>query len=191
MDMSHNKLRISLVSLQVLGAVAFAATGSHAQSEDQIKDLLACDKIQKSQDRLECFNAVIAILKQQEAEQQSSDSSVVGNQRRSRNVDVASPRGSDFGLNKAQIEARERATNPSRRKSPKEQIFQFTHSWQDAVGKYYFLMSNGQIWKEIGGSHLIVPKRARTIRIKRNLMGGYAAFIEGMNGRKGAVKRIR
>ena len=106
-------------------------------------------------------------------------------------MDVASPRGSDFGLSQAQIEARERATNPSRQRAPKEQIFQFTHSWKDAVGKYYFLMTNGQIWKEIGGSHLIVPKRARTIRIKRNVMGGYAAFIEGMNGRKGAVKRIR
>ena len=113
------------------------------------------------------------------------------NQRRSRTVDAGSPRGSDFGLSEAQIEARERANNPTRKRSPKEQIFRFTHSWKDLAGKYYFLMSNGQIWKEIGGSHLIVPKRAKTIRIKRNLMGGYAAFIEGMNGRKGAVKRIR
>lgn len=191
MDMSHRKLKISLVSLQVLGAIAFTATGAQAQSEDQIKDLLACDRIKKAEDRLECFNAVIAILKQQETDRQASGQPAINDQRRSRNVDVASPRGSDFGLSQAQVEARERANNPSRTKAPKEQIFQFTHAWQDAVGKYYFLMTNGQIWKEIGGSHLIVPKRARTIRIKRNVMGGYAAFIQGMNGRKGAVKRIR
>ncbi len=191
MDMANGKLKSSLLSLSLISAATLATPSVYAQSEDQIKDLLACDKIQKSEDRLECFNAVIAILKQQEDQRGSSGQTASGNQRRSRNVDVSSPRGSDFGLSQAQIEAREQARNPSRKKGPKEQVFQFTHSWQDLNGKYYFLMSNGQIWKEIGGSHLIVPKRAKTIRIKRNIMGGYAAFIQGMNGRKGAVKRIR
>lgn len=169
-------------------------TGSNsvlAQSEDQIKDLLACDRIKNAEDKLECFNAVIEILKQQEAEQAADESATGDAVQRQRSVDVATPRGSDFGLSQAQIEARERANNPDRETSPKEQTFNFTHAWQDAIGKYYFLMSNGQVWKEAGGSHLVVPKRAKTIRIKRNLMGGYIAFVEGMTGRPGRVKRVR
>lgn len=161
-----------------------------AQDEDQIKDLLACDKIKKDADKLECFNAVIEILKQQEAENERSQSAS-GDRLRRRSVDVASPRGSEFGLSDAQVEARRNQARPEKQRSKKEEVFQFTRAWKDAVGKYYFLMSNGQVWKELKGSHLVVPKRAKTIRIKRNMMGGYVAFVEGMSGRKGRVKRIR
>ena len=175
--------------LFVLGAAA--SGGASAQEDSQIKDLLACDKIKNSNDKLECFNAVIAILKQQEAQKDQDGGSADSDRMRRRAGGVGSPRGSDFGLTEEQIRQRENRGSPDRAKTPKEQIFTFTHKWRDAAGKYYFLMTNGQIWKEVGGSHLKVPKRAKTIRIKKNLMGGFAAFVQGMNGRKGKVKRIR
>ncbi len=189
--MAFSSLSVTVLGVALLALSAGTAAPVVAQDDDQIKDLLACDKIKNPEDKLECFNAVIEILKQQEAEKGVSGQSTDNRVARRRSTEVASPRRSDFGLSQAQIEAREDAANPERKKEPKEQTFQFTRHWRDAAGKYYFLMSNGQVWKEAGGSHLIIPKRAKTIRIKRNFMGGYSAFIEGMNGRKGRVKRVR
>ncbi|MBO6504054.1 MAG: hypothetical protein JJ850_10555 [Kordiimonadaceae bacterium] len=172
-------------SILLLAGLATAPAVS-AQSEDQIRDLLACEKIKNSADKLECYDAVIAILKQREANRpEGSARSQEGGQRQS-SVDV---RTSDFGLNRQQIEERDEQRN--KKKAPKEQTFQFTHKWRDAAGRYYFLMTNGQVWKEVKGSHLIVPKRSKSIRIKRNIMGGFIAYIEGMRGRPGRVKRIR
>ncbi len=184
-------MNASIICGSIVIAGAIASSAVIAQQEDQIKDLLACDKIKKAEDKLECFNAVIEILKQQEAAKENSDQSADSNLMRRRSVDVATPRGSDFGLSDTEIRRREEAANPEMAKSPKEQIFRFTRAWRDAAGKYYFLMSNGQVWREKSGSHLTVPKRAKTIRIKRGVMGGYSAFIEGMNGRKGRVERVR
>lgn len=178
-------------SLLAFGFLAVAVPGASAQDEDQIKDLLACDKIQKAEDKLECFNAVIEILKQQEAEKETRSNSAESNLARRRSVDVSAARRSDFGFSAEEIERRKNAGRSDKKKDPKQQVFRFTRAWQDLVGKYYFLMENGQVWKETGGSHLVVPKRAKTIRIKRNVMGGYYAYIEGMNGRRGQVKRLR
>ena len=189
-------MKKSLISKAALCAGLFilgtaTAGGASAQDDSQIKDLLACDKIKNSSDKLECFNAVIAILKQQEAQKDQGGGSTDRNRMRRPAAGVGAPRGSDFGLTEEQIRKRENRGSPERARTPKEQIFTFTHKWRDAAGKYYFLMANGQIWKEVGGSHLQVPKRAKTIRIKKNMMGGFAAFIQGMNGRKGKVIRVR
>lgn len=186
----------SLISKTALYAGLFifataTSSASSAQDENQIKDLLACDKIKNAGDKLECFNAVIEILKQQEAQKTQNDSSADSDLMRRRSDSTARSRGSDFGLSNDEIRRREEANSPEQARTPKEQIFTFTHKWRDAAGKFYFLMTNGQIWKEARGSHLIVPKRAKKIRIKKNMMGGYVAFIEGMNGRKGLVKRIK
>lgn len=186
--MTKRLLTISTAASLTLAAGLVPTLPAAAQSEDQIKDLLACEKIKNAADKLECYDAVIAILKQQEASRDQNSASRSNRQRQS-TVDVRNQSRADFGLNQQQIE--ERDQTPKQEKAPKEQIFEFTHSWRDAVGKYYFLMSNGQVWKETSGSHLIVPKRAKSIRIKRNFLGGYVAFIEGMNGRKGRVKRVR
>lgn len=183
--MNKRIFNTAIASAIVLTAGVTVSHSASAQSEDQIRDLLACEKIKNSEDKLECYDAVIAILKQQETSREQNRSSAEGGQRR-RSVDT---RTTDFGLSQQQID--ERDGQQGRKKAPKQQIFEFTHKWRDAAGKYYFLTTNGQIWKEVKGSHLIVPKRAKKIRIKRNLMGGYMAFIEGMNGRQGRVKRIR
>lgn len=193
MDTGMKKSLISKAAiyagLLVMGAAV--SVGVSAQEDSQIKDLLACDKIKNSNDKLECFNAVIAILKQQEARKDQNGGSADSDRMRRRAAGTSSPRGSDFGLSDEQIREREDRRSPERARTPKEQIFTFTHKWRDAAGKYYFLMTNGQIWKEVGGSHLKVPERAKTIRIKKNMMGGFAAFVQGMNGRRGKVKRVR
>lgn len=189
-------MKTSLVSKAAIysGLFVFAAataSAASAQDENQIKDLLACDKIKNASDKLECFNAVIEILKQQEAQKEQNDGAADSDRMRRRSDSAPRSRGSDFGLSSEQIRRREEERSPGQARTPKEQIFTFTHKWRDAAGKFYFLMTNGQIWKETGGSHLVVPKRAKKIRIKKNMMGGYAAFVEGMNGRKGKVKRIK
>lgn len=175
----------SVVFMAVL--MGFAAQNAHAQDdENSIKKLLACDRIKNPEDKLECFNAAIEILKQEEdAKQQSADSDLL----RERGRVNRATGSSSFGFTEEELARR--AGKPDESRGPKQQVFQFTRAWRDAVGKYYFLMSNGQIWKEVKGSHLIVPKRAKKIRIKRNRMGGYIAFVEGMNGRQGRVKRVR
>lgn len=189
-------MKKSLISKAAIcaGLLVMAAGTSHtasAQDDNQIKDLLACDKIKDAGDKLECFNAVIAILKQQEAQKEQNGGSVDSDRIRRRSTDVSAPKGSDFGLSQEQIRRREDQQTPGRSREPKEQTFTFTHKWRDAAGKFYFLMSNGQVWKEVGGSHLQVPKRSKTIRIKKNMMGGFSAFVQGMNGRRGKVKRVR
>lgn len=176
---------VSLIALAFTVA-QFGNISPAVAQDDSIKELLACDKIKNPADKLECFNAAIEILKQEEAdkEQLRADGLL-----KDRPRTTTAPRASDFGFNAEQLARRESAAGKS--KPPKQQIFTFTRTWRDAVGKYYFLMDNGQVWKEIGGSHLTIPKRAKTIRIKRNIMGGYNAFIEGMNGRRGTVERVR
>lgn len=184
-------MRLAPVWFGFLVAVFTADAGLYGVSaqdsqEDSIKNLLACDKISNPEDKLECFNAVIEILKQQEnAKSKSVDSDLL----RERGRVNRATGSSDFGFTEEELARR--AGKTSKSKGPKQQVFQFTRSWKDRAGKFYFLMSNGQIWKEVKGSHLIVPKRAKKIRIKRNIMGGYIAFIEGMNGRQGRVKRVR
>ena len=188
----RKSLRLGLVT--ALGLTTIAATtttGAFAQDGDQVKELLACDEIKDPEDRLECFNAVIEILKAQDAaKRRGAGTGADADLMRRRSVEEDTANRSDFGFTAAEVRRREQARGSSP-KEPKEQTFRFSRTWQDAVGKYYFLMTNGQIWKEVGGSHLIVPKRAETIRIKRNMMGGYSAFVEGLNGRRGKVKRVR
>lgn len=170
-------------------ASSLSFSGSTSAQDDSIKELLACDKIKNSKDKLECFNAAIEILKQEEEQKKSSSTGNTLLNERSANR--TSTRGGDFGFDAAEIERREERKSGKKDQSAKQQIYTFTRYWRDAAGKYYFLMTNGQIWKEIGGSHLIIPKRAKTIRIKKNVLGGFNAYIEGMNGRRGNVKRIR
>ncbi|WP_262693043.1 hypothetical protein [Kordiimonas aquimaris] len=170
----------TFVAIQIGGYVPTIA------QDDSIKELLACDKIKDPADKLECFNAAIEILKQEEANKAEASN---GNLLKDRPLNRTTTRNGDFGFSANELARR--ANKDGKAKPPKQQIFTFTRAWQDAIGKYYFLMSNGQVWKEIGGSHLIVPKRAKTIRIKRNALGGYNGFVEGMNGRRGSLKRIR
>ncbi len=193
MDKVMKKSLISKVAIcgAILAATAVTSNAAQAQDGDQIKDLLACDKIKNSSDKLECFNAVIAILKQQETSKEQNSGTTDSDRMRRRSSDATSPRGSDFGLTDAQLRQRAERQSPKGSRTPSEQTLTFTHKWRDAAGKFYFLMTNGQIWKELGGSHLKVPKRAKKIRIKKNMMGGYAAYIEGMNGRRGKVKRVK
>lgn len=193
MDKVMKKSLISRVAIlgAMLAATAVTSNAAQAQDGDQIKDLLACDKIKNSGDKLECFNAVIAILKQQETSKEQTGETTDSDRMRRRSGTAVSPRGSNFGFTDEQVRQRQEKQSGGTSRTPKEQFFTFTHKWRDAAGKFYFLMSNGQIWKELGGSHLKVPKRAKKIRIKKNIMGGYAAYIEGINGRRGNVKRIK
>jgi hypothetical protein len=179
------------LSLALTLTLPLIHSGAKAQ-DDSLKELLACDKIKKPDDKLECFNAVIEILKRQEEEKKRPTAeSVDDNLLENRSVDRGTPKKSTFGFSAEELERRANRENPQRKTAPKEQVFTFSRQWRDAAGKYYFLMTNGQIWKEISGSHLIVPSKAKSIRIKKNAMGGYYAFIQGMNGRKGRVERVR
>lgn len=187
-----NLRRSSLILGSTLALTLTTVQSGAIAQDDSIKDLLACDKIKKPDDKLECFNAVIEILKQQEQEnERKATDGVDGDLLQRRSVDRQAPRSSDFGFSAQELERQAARDNPQKNTSTKEQRFTFSRTWRDAVGKYYFLMTNGQIWKETSGSHLIIPAKAKTIRIKKNMMGGYYAFVEGMNGRRGRVERIR
>ena len=169
-------LAASAMFLPALMAPAVTAQ----DSENSLQNLLACDKIKKASAKLECFNAIVEILKQDRDAQKPGKSN-----RRTRD---------NFGFTEAEIERRE---SRSRRKSglaPKsgfnEQTYSIARRWKDAVGRQVFLLANGQIWKETSGSDMPRNKKATTIRIKKGWVGGYRAYFKGKTG-FGRIKRIR
>jgi|GEM_PF-3212609 len=168
------------VATSALLLPAFMAPAASAQdSENSLKNLLACDKIKKASEKLECFNAIVELLKQDQG-----SSSLGSNNRNSRD---------NFGFNQAEIEKRENKARSKRglaKKAPAEKTFTIARRWKDPVGKQVFLLENGQVWKETDGSRMPNNRKSKTIRIKKAWSGGYRAYFEGKTG-FGRIKRIR
>ncbi len=178
--MFHNSFSLSIKSafVVVAGLMAQAAVAQDAE-QASLESILACDKIENTNDKLECFAAVVDLIKKGKAS----------------GVDVGSATGhkpqDSFGLTQEQVQQREERANPgSTRKNPKEFIYTISRYWPDVYGKYTFVTTTGQIWKEADGSNLRVKKGTTKIRIKKGLFGSFHAYVKG-SPVSGKVKRLR
>jgi hypothetical protein len=179
------KRLIQPISIVLLFGLTFSGSAyAQEDSEDSIKDLLECDKIANQEDKFACYQAVVEILKG------SNSSTSAANTDKPEKTNTQTPRD-DFGFTASELKRQKEKKSDKKLQGPKEQTYTFTRTWRDAAGKYYFLMANGQVWRETGGSHMIVPANADTVRIKKNILGGYYAFVEGMEGRRGRLKRVK
>lgn len=148
---------------------------AHAQSTSP-KDLLQCDKIKAPEDRLACFNTIVEKLKE---DPDAFKRGMHGGQRGrdGKQGSRSSGNSGDFG----------QVLRP--RNTPKKIVAKVKRYWRDGIGKWYFHLENGQVWKETSGSHLKFTKKVEEVKIKKGLMGGYLIIIKGAPY-SGRVKRI-
>ncbi len=164
------------VMLGVL-SVTSEAKAVAQDTEASLNDLLACDKIKNPNDKLNCFNAVVAILKQEKASGGGASSRPKATQK-------------NFGFQQKDIDRRNRKSKRGIKKKFNERTFGIQQIWKNAIGKYYFLLDNGQLWKETDGSRVQISKKAKEVRIKKSSFGGYRAYFKGKK-QPANVKRIR
>jgi len=152
-------------------AVMFAATTAQAQNSSP-KDLLACDKIKKADDRLACFNTIVEKLKENPDafKRNSSDNA----------------RGRD---GKTTGNSREFGKTYVPQNTPDKIVAKVKRYWQNYYGKWHFYLENGQIWKETSGSHMKLTRKVEQVKIKKGAFGGYLIVIKGA-ATTGRVKRI-
>jgi len=156
-------------------AITFALAPANAQSASP-QDLLQCDKIKAPEDRLACFNTIVEKLKE---DPDAFKRSMHGGQRGrdGKQGSRSNNQSTDFG----------RELRP--RNTPKKITSKVKRYWRDGIGKWYFHLENGQVWKETSGSHMRFTKKVEEVKIKKGLIGGYLIIIEGAP-RTGRVKRI-
>ena len=129
---SAKKIVIALAACCLIG-------GGTAVGQDlSPEDLLQCDKIKKSEDRLACFNTIVEKLKEDpEAFNQSA--------RRKGDENESGVRSTERG--------RDNTTNygrASRDDRPKRMESGIKRLWQDHYGRWVFYLANGQIWRQDG-----------------------------------------
>jgi len=169
--------KAALYAAALIGLSYTSATVEAQQASPQ--DLLQCDKIKNPEDRLACFNTIVEKLKE---DPDAFKRTMHGGQRGRDGKRSTSKNGggnsSEFGQ-----------TYRPRSDTPKKIVAKVKRYWKDGIGKWYFHLENGQVWKETSGSHMKFTKKVEEVKIKKGMMGGYILIVKGAP-RTGRVKRI-
>jgi hypothetical protein len=174
-------MKISALSKAVIFTFAAFTMGisSAEAQEGKVQDLLQCDKIKKTEDRLACFNAIVEKLK--------TDPDAFHEQRRE-----AEGQKPDYTRTYSGEDAFGRSRKYFKDSTPNQVASAIKSSWKNPIGRYTFFLENGQIWQETSGSSLTLPKNPQRVTVKKGLLGGFTMTVRGSHtsGRSGKVKRI-
>ncbi|UTW55752.1 hypothetical protein [Kordiimonas sp. SCSIO 12610] len=174
--MTKSLIRIAATSLTFM----FISPLSSAHAQDgQVQDLLQCDQIKDSEDRLACFNTIVEKLKE--------DPDSFHEQRRE-----SEGKKPDFKRRYSGDDAFGRSSKYYQEATPDRITSGLKRYWKNARGRYTFYLDNGQIWQETSGSSLSIPNKPTNVIIKKGLFGSYSIKIKNTkySGRSGKVKRV-
>ncbi len=162
-----------------LSLTFFTASESLEAQDNQVQDLLQCDQIKSSEDRLACFNTIVEKLKE--------NPDAFHEQRRENEG-----KKPDFKRRYSGDDAFGRSSKYFQEATPDKITSAIKRYWKNIHGRHTFYLENGQIWQETSGSGLSVPKNPTNVIIKKGLFGGYNIKIKSRksSGRSGKVKRL-
>jgi len=156
----NRALIASHLAAGLLSAMGLATVSSHAQVANA-EQLLACQEITVSEERLRCFDAVLADPQdsRDQAPTELSDSRVTTAVSEEPAEQVAEPTNTDeeliaqFGASDLPAEKDEEAL--------KELRAVVTHYEETRSGRQMFTLENGQVWRQISGDRrsLYIPRR--------------------------------
>jgi hypothetical protein len=147
---------------------------SHAQ-ETVTDKMLACKKIENDGKRLTCFDAIFP------HQQSTATKALTKTQKQYTDDDIGAE------------DLKQHTKSPAKEKTKtlKSGLIEFG---TNRSGKYFFVLTNGQIWTQIQSetNKLYVPKKLNdvTVVITRTSLGGHSLRIDGKK-RSIKVKRLR
>jgi|GEM_PF-746177 len=153
-----------------------------------------CGALENDNDRLSCFDKVLANANAAVVENAAVDASppVLAA------TETAEEDKENFGLSELQRAEKEDATPDPvvREKLKKERENKKTlrakvvQRYQTLRGKFVLVLDNGQIWEETDNSNLRLPKRDLEVIIKRGFLGNYKLKVVDHVG-SASVKRVQ
>ncbi|MBL4789193.1 MAG: hypothetical protein JKY60_09145 [Kordiimonadaceae bacterium] len=162
----------------VLGGL-LAAFSPTAQATDTLAEQIQhCKKITTANARLACFDAAASLAKNTANDTSKKESPV-------KKVYSDDDFGiEDIKIKQAQIEAAR----------PKRLVAGLLEFGTSRNGKYFFVLNNGQIWKQVQSdtARLLVPKDLNTVKIviRRLAFGAHSLKVDGKK-RSVKVARLR
>lgn len=198
-------------------AVAFVIAGGPAGGAAAAQDgpsleqrLLACDAIEDLTQRLVCFNAVTAEVREDAAPtSESTPEAAVDTTAAEEEAPATEPAAtaapvasatpapaeasataaSDFGRDS--MPSADRGEDRDKAKKKKEVLQAGIESWRElSDGHFLIYLDNGQAWRETDGSHVRIPTKAKSVEIFRGRFGGYRMRFEG-GKRLAWVRRVK
>jgi hypothetical protein len=177
-NMAGRILRVGVVSL-------LAAAGAPALAQSQ-QDLLKCARIVSVNDRVACYDKVVAQL--------SAEAKKIVAER-----EVAAEKlaAEEAAARKAQAEAESRArfgaeglgTAPDGTRI-EEISATIVEGFEDRQGQVVFLLDNGQVWRQTDGPYRGPVRPGAAVTVKRGTLGNYMLLFAGQS-RSVPVRRIR
>ena len=172
--------------LFIFAALAAAAAGTAVAQEAPLDKVNACAGISKSEDRLACYDAAVAGLKQA---QQSGGVAVVSREQ------VAEAEKQAFGLGTARLsdvtrppEAKAAVAAPEEIDSIKATI---TTAEKRSDGKFRFTLDNGQVWEQMENErNFRVRSTPGAAEIRKALLGSFMMNVDG-SSKAIRVRRIK
>jgi hypothetical protein len=169
---------------------AMDAGTAQAQSRRTLEEVAECAKIADATERLACYDAaapkVKAVLERDltEDEKISIFGLTLWDDGPGGSAEATKPE--DFGRNDLPPTAQEQAEELT------EITAKIVEAARNANGKVIFILDNGQVWKQIDSSKVLLPSDDddHTVRIFKGLIGSYRITVVD-SGRTHSVKRIR
>ena len=170
-------MKIAYLSISTAIIIALYPTTAVSSEPTLAKAVAACAQIQDDSKRLVCFDN----LAKKTADPKEPDSMAQDAQEAAFGAETLRAREKSF----AQAQGQED-------NSPKEMTFTILEAGKNRAGKYFFIMENGQVWRQLkaDGGKFRIPKKVTgtDVTIKRKLFGSHLLTLKGHSIK---VKRLK
>lgn len=172
-----------ILRIAVASVLAAAAVPALAQSQ---QDLLKCARIVSVNDRVACYDKVVAQLSA-EAKRVVSEREVEAQKLAAQEEAAAKARAESEA--RAKFGAEGLGTTPDGTRI-EEISATVVEGFEDRQGQVVFLLDNGQVWRQTDGPYRGPVRPGVAVTVKRGKLGNYLLIFAGQN-RSVPVRRIR
>ena len=172
------------------GSLSFGAENALAWQEnsDTQQKLLACQKLEKMEDQLACFNRIASDMSNNKSPQKPAPKKAKPQAPVKPESLPPSTNESErnFGLSSDEIARRDGTTNEP------ETIRTSVVEWRRMFNRHFEVtLANGQVWQETSGSFVRLPSKENlSVTITKTWGGGYRMKFDGIK-RLAKVKRVK
>ncbi len=186
-------MKHSIVTTLIITSFAMTLGSGRVEAEQQTNDtqqqLLACQKLEKPEEQLACFNRIASAVKPAESKPQkpAKDNTPKPTKPVPSKVNNSTSAGDkNFGLSSDAIAKRDGTS------SEPEAIQSEVIKWRRMFNRRFEVtLANGQVWQETSGSKLRFPSNKNLkVTITESWTGGYRMKFEGIK-KPAKVKRVK
>lgn len=154
---------VTAVVVAISGVAAPLVLAEDNTQDGTVEQLLACDGMTDSEERLTCINDLVESVKRSPV---------------ASSADAPSANAPSVGLPSASVSAR-----PESKETKQDvEVIKATivRSWRTTDGHFAVELDNGQVWRETAGTRVGQPKVGRSVEISNGRFGGSRMKIENM-----------